>query len=246
MAEERMIKAITVFASIAMFKESSCARERSKIEREMRMRCAIFVLMFAGLCGWAQQSPSNPPPSLDSPSSQDSSQQSNQEKQKTNTKQQDAKPAPGEANPFPEDISRKAADAANSTSPDGKSAEPDYSSSHVDLKKFDEPAGSESRISNGAGGFIHDPQLAARDDKIAKFYLQNGDFKGAYDRYKEASEVAPEDGEAVFGLAESARGLHRPQEAATNYQIYLDAFPDGKKSKEARKALAGLTAPQKK
>lgn len=213
----------------------------------MHMRCAIFVLMFAGLYGWAQQSPSSPPSSQDSPSNQDPSQQSNQDKPKTNTRQQqDGKPAPAEANPFPEDISRKAADAANSADPEGKSAEADYSSSHVDLRKFDEPAGSESRISNGAGGFIHDPQLAARDDKIAKFYLQNGDFKGAYDRYKEASEVAPEDGDAVFGLAESARGLHRTQEAATNYQIYLDAFPDGKKSKEARKALAALTTQQKK
>jgi tetratricopeptide (TPR) repeat protein len=210
------------------------------------MRCVIFVLMFAGLYGWAQQSPSSPPSSQDSPSNPDSNQQPNQDKPKTNTKQQDAKPAPAEANPFPEDISRKAQDAANSADPDANSAEPDYSSSHVDLKKFDAPEGSESRISNGAGGFIHDPQLAARDDKIAKFYLQNGDFKGAYDRYKEASEVAPEDGEAVFGLAESARGLHRTQEAATNYQIYLDAFPDGKKSKEARKALAGLTAQPKK
>ena len=164
---------------------------------------------------------------------------------KTATGQQKQQ-TPQDANPFPEDISRKAQDAANSADPDGKSAEPDYSSSHVDLKKFDAPEGSESRISNGAGGFIHDPQLAARDDKIAKFYLQNGDFKGAYDRYKEASEVAPEDGEAVFGLAESARGLRRTQEAATNYRIYLSAFPDGKKSKDARKALAALTAPQKK
>lgn len=207
------------------------------------MRCAIFVLMFAVLYGWAQQSPSG----QDSPSSQGSSQQSNQDKPKTNPKQQqDAKPAPAEANPFPEDISRKAQDAAESADPDAKSTEPDYSSSHIDLKKFDAPEGSESRISNGAGGFIHDPQLAARDDKIAKFYLQNGDFKGAYDRYKEASEVAPEDGDAVFGLAESARGLHRTQEAATNYQIYLNAFPDGKKSKEARKALAALTALPKK
>ena len=153
---------------------------------------------------------------------------------------------PQDANPFPEDVSRKAQDAADSADPNSKSAEPDYSSSHVDLKKFDAPEGSDSRISNGAGGFIHDPELAARDDKVAKFYLQNGDFKGAYDRYKEATEVAPEDGEAVFGLAESARGLHRTQEAAANYQIYLSAFPDGKKSKDARKALATLTAPQKK
>lgn len=108
------------------------------------------------------------------------------------------------------------------------------------MKKLDESADRDTRISNGAGGYIHDPELAAKDDKVGKFYLDNGDFKGAYDRYKEATEVAPEDGEAVFGLAESARGLHKTDEAASNYSLYLDVFPDGKKAKEARKALASL------
>lgn len=150
------------------------------------------------------------------------------------------KPSPDETNPFPEAQSRKAQDAADGASSATKSPEPEYSSSHVDLKKIDEPSGSDSRISDGAGGFIHNPELAAQDDKVAKFYLQNGDFKGAYDRYKEATEAAPEDGDAVFGLAESARGLHKTQEAASNYNLYLSAFPDGKKSKEARKALAAL------
>lgn len=106
--------------------------------------------------------------------------------------------------------------------------------------------GSDSRISDGAGGFIHDPELAKQDDKVGKFYLQSGDYKGAYDRFKEATEVAPEDADAVFGLAESARGLHRMQEAATNYKLYLDAVPDGKRSKDARKALAELGPSPKK
>jgi tetratricopeptide (TPR) repeat protein len=154
--------------------------------------------------------------------------------------QQEGKPSPEDANPFPEAASRKAADAA-----DTSSAPRGSSSSHVDLKKFDAPPGSESRISNGAGGYVHDPQLAAQDERIGKFYLQSGDYKGAYDRYKEATRVAPEDADAVFGLAESARGLHRSQEAISNYAVYLDAFPDGKKSKQARKALAELGSPEK-
>lgn len=155
------------------------------------------------------------------------------------------KKAADEANPFPEAESQKAEDAADAANPAAKSTDPDYSSSHVDMKKLDESADRNSRISNGAGGYIHDPELAAKDDKVGKFYLDNGDFKGAYDRYKEASEVAPEDGEAVFGLAESARGLHKTVEAASNYTLYLDAFPDGKKAKEARKALASLKPPKK-
>jgi hypothetical protein len=39
-------------------------------------------------------------------------------------------------------------------------------------------------------------------------------------------------------LAEAARGLKLSAEAADNYRIYLDAFPDGPKAKAARKALA--------
>jgi tetratricopeptide (TPR) repeat protein len=196
----------------------------------MRFRYAIFVLMFTGLSGFAQQTPPSQP--------------SSQSKPPANAQQQkDTKPSPDETNPFPEAVSRKAEDAANGTSSAAKSGS---SSSHIDMKRFDEPEGSESRISDGAGGFIHDPELAAKDDKVGQFYLQNGDYKGAYDRYKEATEVAPEDGNAVFGLAESARGLHRTQEAVSNYTLYLDAFPDGKKSKDARKALDALGGAKKK
>lgn len=209
----------------------------------MRIQCAIFVLLFAGLPAVAQQQTQNQQPS------QQSNQQSNQDKSQTDSKQQNARPSLEEANPFPEAISRKAEDAANGTSetaPATKPAQPNDSSSKVDMKKFDDPEGSESRISNGAGGYIHNPQLAAQDEKVGSFYLQNGDFKGAYDRYKEATLVAPEDADAVFGLAEAARGLHLTQEAVNNYTLYLDAVPDGKKSKEARKALAALGAAHKK
>jgi Flp pilus assembly protein TadD len=186
------------------------------------MRYAIFGVVLGALGAIAQQTPP--------------SQKSDQNKQQPSAKQ-----SPADANPFPEATSRKAEDAANEDkSPEGSS------SSHVDLKRLDAREGSESRISNGAGGFIHNPELAAKDDKVGKFYLENGDFKGAYDRYKEATEVAPEDANAVYGLAESARGLHRTEEAVNNYMIYLDAVPDGKKSKDARKALAALGhAPKK-
>ena len=87
---------------------------------------------------------------------------------------------------------------------------------------------------------------STEDVKIGGFYLDQHDYKGAYARYKEATLVNPENADAVFGLAEAARGLNRKDEAADNYRIYLDAFPDGKKAKEARKALAALTETSKK
>jgi tetratricopeptide (TPR) repeat protein len=186
------------------------------------MRYAIFVVMLAGLTAFAQQQ---------------SSQSSSQDTSQTNAQQKDGKPSPSAANPFPEAQSRKAEDAANGATP---AKQPDYSSSRVDLKRFDENASRDARISNGAGGYIHDPKLAAQDDKVGKFYLQTGDYKGAYDRYKEATLVAPEDANAVFGLAEAAKELGLKEQAIANYRIYLDALPDGKKSKDARKALAAL------
>jgi Flp pilus assembly protein TadD len=198
----------------------------------MRIRCAIFVLLFAGLSCFAQQAPSQ--------------NQSQNKPQTSAQNQQSEKPSPADANPFPQAESQKAENATKAAAPAAKSAPADYSSSRVDLKSLDENADRDSRISNGAGGYIHDPQLAAQDDKVGGFYLHNGDYKGAYDRYKEATRVAPEDGNAVFGLAESARGLHLTQEAANNYILYLDAFPDGKKAKEARKALASLGPEHKK
>jgi glucose/arabinose dehydrogenase len=184
----------------------------------MLARCAIAVLLCSGVCAFAQQQQSQAP-----------------------AKSQPQKQSPSQANPFPEEKSQKAADAANtSAAPSGAS------SSHVDLNRLDAPAGSAARISNGAGRYIHDPQLAAKDQKVGNFYLSTHDYKGAYDRFLEATRVAPEDGNAVFGLAEAARGLHRNKEAITNYSVYLQAFPDGKKAKDAEKALAELGAAPKK
>jgi hypothetical protein len=37
--------------------------------------------------------------------------------------------------------------------------------------------------------------------------------------------------------------MNRTKEAADNYQVYLDAFPDGPKAKAARKALSELKIP---
>ncbi|MGH9586928.1 MAG: hypothetical protein ACRD3F_08235 [Acidobacteriaceae bacterium] len=152
------------------------------------------------------------------------------------------RPPPAESNPFPEEKSRKAADAANPPANSHSSS----SSSHFDLNRLNAPAGSEARISNGEGGYIHDPALAKKDEKVGNFYLSAHNYKGAYDRFLEATRVAPEDGNAVFGLAESARGLHKMQEAIANYSVYLQAFPNGKKAKDAEKALAELTPPRKK
>ncbi len=209
-----------------------------------------------------QQSQDTQQPSQSSAQSQSSSQDQSQSSDKSQPAPAERKrlplgkqPAAAAENPFPEDISKKAAAAAgnpSSDSPaassdkppaspgDGKPEEPAVSSSRTKLQNIDGADDSESRISDGAGGYIHNPKLAAEDVKIGGFYLNNHDYKGAYTRFKEATKVDPENPDAVFGLAEAARGLKLSDEAADNYRIYLDAYPDGKKAKAARKALAEL------
>ena len=166
------------------------------------------------------------------------------------------KPSTADENPFPEDISRKAAQGEDNSAPSDKpptspakssgTAPDGDSSSRSHFQGLGDLNDGGSRISNGAGGTIVSPKLATEDVKIGGFYLDQHDYKGAYARYKEATLVNPENADAVFGLAEAARGLNRKDEAADNYRIYLDAFPDGKKAKEARKALAALTETSKK
>jgi tetratricopeptide (TPR) repeat protein len=221
----------------------------------MRISYLILPLLLAALPCLAQQQ----------------SQQQDQDKDKNPppaTQQAPAakKPTTADDNPFPEEISKKAAQADDSSAPDAPTGkadkpprspgeskpgepqpdEPDYSSSRTKFQDIDVMGDKESRISNGAGGYILNPTLAAQDVKVGGFYLNAGDYKGAYTRYKEATEVNPENADAVFGLAEAARGLKLKDVAADNYRMYLDAYPDGPKAKAARKALAQLGAAPKK
>jgi len=185
-----------------------------------------------GVCAFAQQSSSS------------SQKQQTEQKNSQSATPQKTKPPAAEANPFPEEKSQKAQDTANGAE-NGASSK-GYSSSRVDLKRFAPDASRTTRLSNGHGGFIHNPQLAARDDKVGTFYLQTRGYKGAYDRFKEASQVAPEDAYAVYGMAKAAEGLGWDEQAITNYTIYLEADPEGKHSNEARKELKKLTSKHKK
>jgi tetratricopeptide (TPR) repeat protein len=86
------------------------------------------------------------------------------------------------------------------------------------------------------------PRLARKDAQIGDFYLESGNYKGAYDRFLEANRSDPGNAEAVFGLAESARRLQHRDEALRNYRLYLSALPNGPRAKEVRKALREMGA----
>jgi tetratricopeptide (TPR) repeat protein len=152
-------------------------------------------------------------------------------------------------NPFPEDVSKKAADSGNADpaaadvpkadAPGGKAPEDTGSSSRQGMdavfKDIDKDAPRDADAT--------DPARAKEDDRIGKFYLNSGNYQGAYERFKDAASADPTDPNAVFGLAEAARKLNKRDEAIQNYQIYLLADPDSSNAKAAKKALSELHAP---
>lgn len=235
----------------------------------MRIPAGTLAFLLLTLPCIAQQSAQSSDQNQKPSQSQDQSQSQNQTGDNSQSQQPPARrPSTAEENPFPEDISRKAAAAAGNSTPDtptpndaappapssgsnspprpAEHPAPGSSSSRTGLRSLDDVDTAESRISDGAGGYIYSPKLAAQDVKVGGFYFGNGDYKGAYSRFKEATKVDPGNAEAVFGLAEAARALKLNSEAVDNYRIYLDAVPNGSKAKVARKALAALGESPKK
>jgi tetratricopeptide (TPR) repeat protein len=154
---------------------------------------------------------------------------------------------PADSNAFPEaqsEAAQKDAEASDKAASDGPAAtpgdtEPD-SSSRARMKGIDLLGDHDSRTNDGAGNTIHDPKLAKDDIRIGQLYMGKADYPGAYSRFKEATQVSPENPDAVFFLAEAARKTTHLDEAAANYKLYLDAEPRGKHAKDALKALAQL------
>ena len=152
---------------------------------------------------------------------------------------------PAGPNSFPEAQSEKAAhDAQQQDQPDSaapSSDEPSYSSSRV--KGLDMPTTDETPPANlSPSPLPFDTKRAKKDANIGDYYMESGNWKGAYDRFLEANRSDPGNAEAVFGLAESARHLHLDDEARRNYHLYLSALPNGPHAKEIHKALKQMGA----
>ncbi len=85
-----------------------------------------------------------------------------------------------------------------------------------------------------------DDERVDEDLNIAKFYLRDENYQGAYLRAKDAIKIQPEYSVAHFALAEIAQKMKKNDEAIAEYQVYLKLDPDGEKAKAAKKALADL------
>ncbi len=142
-------------------------------------------------------------------------------------------------NPFPEAESKAAAkEAIDERAP----------KSHVPPRS-DLPPGMSSSQSSSAEEdptkpppAVNDPARSRKDTEVGTFYLKDGNVQGALLRYQEASAADPTNVNAIFGMAEAQRLLGKKDEAAREYQMYLDIVPNGPKAKEAMKALKVLQA----
>jgi tetratricopeptide (TPR) repeat protein len=163
--------------------------------------------------------------------------------------------AAAQDNPFPEDVSKGAAAAAAKDNGNGNDASDSSSSSNpggdaaggdsdpnADLprdkgrRRLKKPSENDIRSGSLAG------QGKAQDDiRVGRFYLGDRNYTGAYGRFSEANRLDPTNLDAIYGLAAAAAGLHRTDEALTNYKLYLQIAPDGDDAKSARKAIRALS-----
>jgi tetratricopeptide (TPR) repeat protein len=218
----------------------------------------IAAVLAAALTSSAQQS-SQPVP--DAPAPQPGAQK------KTPPKTDSDKPAPKDDNAFPEDVSKAAAAKAAAQSDDSQTKPAPHSTAGdnpfpeaeskaaakaagndtTEAPPRDIPPGVSSSRSSSLDDVVsvpgkveEDPARAKKDAEVGGFYFKSGNYPGALARFQDATTYDPTNVDAIFGLAESQRMLKKKEDAARNYQLYLDIVPNGPKSKQALKALKEL------
>ncbi|MGD0445194.1 MAG: tetratricopeptide repeat protein [Edaphobacter sp.] len=85
-----------------------------------------------------------------------------------------------------------------------------------------------------------DDERVDEDLSVAKFYMRDENYQGAYLRAKDAVQIQPEYSDTHFALAQIAEKMKKKDEAIAEYQTYLKLDPNGEKAKDAKKSLAEL------
>jgi Flp pilus assembly protein TadD len=81
---------------------------------------------------------------------------------------------------------------------------------------------------------------AADDIAAGETFLARNNFDAARERFEDALRLAPDNAKACFRLAQSLRGMQRPEPARLYYQKYLELDPRGPYAADAKKAIADL------
>ena len=90
------------------------------------------------------------------------------------------------------------------------------------------------------------PYRAGKDEEVGDYYFKRKNYNAALARYQDALIYKDHDAVANFRMAQCYEKLNQPEEAIPHYQEYLRILPNGEFSKDARKALEKLGAPEKK
>ena len=77
--------------------------------------------------------------------------------------------------------------------------------------------------------------------QVAGFYFNDGNFRGSYDRARDAVSLDSEDAAAQLALGNAARKLGKLDEAEKAYKRCLELDPVPKVRKPAEKALHDMT-----
>jgi tetratricopeptide (TPR) repeat protein len=97
----------------------------------------------------------------------------------------------------------------------------------------------ESRAT-AAPGIDEAARQAADDVSAGETFLARNNFDAARERFEDALRLTPDNAKACFGLAQSLRGMQRPEPARLYYQKYLELDPRGPYAADAKKAIADL------
>ncbi|MFP5232666.1 MAG: hypothetical protein ACLGQX_08535 [Acidobacteriota bacterium] len=84
-------------------------------------------------------------------------------------------------------------------------------------------------------------QREVEDLKVAAFYEDSGNYRGAYLRARDAVSIDDDDAQAHLALAEAARRLGKLDEAEAQYKKCLTMDPVPKVKKAAQRALKEMT-----
>jgi hypothetical protein len=85
-----------------------------------------------------------------------------------------------------------------------------------------------------------DDERVDEDLNVAKLYMNDENYPGAYLRAKDAVKTQPDYSTPHFALALAALKMKKKDEAVAEFQTYLKLDPEGEKAKAARKALDEL------
>jgi hypothetical protein len=141
-------------------------------------------------------------------------------------------------------------DSSNSSS-SSSNGDPNAAPTDPDAIPATDPTASADPSSPPEGTSVHrqlpKPKRVQSDDErvdedlyVAKFYMKDENYQGAYLRAKEAVSIQPEYSATHFVLAQVLEKMKKKDEAIAEYQTYLKLDPDGEKAKAAKKALAEL------